>query len=304
MEEDYDFRDGDCFYLSDFEEDSNHVLELDDRIYASDFEEDLEYIVGVEEFLQGTHEGGGALASTSTLEGAYFQHSDSESENEGDEEDGGGLHEVGNEHADCATDNLREFLDEPSLPSFEDVPIETFPKYVHFTRTSKQLMIHCLKEGIFPTFDQIREVDISFRPLAKLHGRSIDANDAFHTTKRWEKLQEKLKLVECIDGIALSPMSDTKDRLIPPIEHWCSIVQNSHVDGGGKHLSPTSTFSALREKWSTDSKVGGILASFVESCLQSCQICKHAKFWDEVHQVPLEHLHVTLDAICTKHIVL
>jgi hypothetical protein len=34
MEEDYDFRDGDCFYLSDFEEDSNHVLELDDRIYA------------------------------------------------------------------------------------------------------------------------------------------------------------------------------------------------------------------------------------------------------------------------------
>jgi hypothetical protein len=55
MEEDYDFRDGDCFYLSDFEEESNHVLELDDRIYASDFEEDLEYIVGVEEFLQGTH---------------------------------------------------------------------------------------------------------------------------------------------------------------------------------------------------------------------------------------------------------
>jgi hypothetical protein len=145
MEEDYDFRDGDCFYLSDFEEESNHVLELDDRIYASDFEEDLEYIVGVEEFLQGTHEGGGALASTSTLEGAYFQHSDSESENEGDEEDGGGLHEVENVYANFATDNLYEFLDEPSLPSFGNVPIETFSKYVHFTLTSKQLVIDCLK---------------------------------------------------------------------------------------------------------------------------------------------------------------
>ena len=80
-------------------------------------------------------------------------------------------------------------------------------------------MNDCLKKGIFPTFDQIREVDVRFRPLAKLHGHSIDANDAFSTTKRWEKLQEKLKLVECNDGISLSPISDTNDRLIPPIEH-------------------------------------------------------------------------------------
>jgi hypothetical protein len=38
MEEDYDFQDGDCFNLSDFEEESNHALGLDDCIYASDFE--------------------------------------------------------------------------------------------------------------------------------------------------------------------------------------------------------------------------------------------------------------------------
>jgi hypothetical protein len=245
MEEDYDFRDGDCFILSDFEEESDHALGLDDCIYASDFEEDLEHVVGVEEFLQGTR---------------------------------GGLYEVGNVHADFASDNLCEFLDEPSLPSFEDVPIETFPKYVHFTVSSKQLMIDCLKECVFPTFDQIREVDTSFCPLAKLHGRSIDANDAFHTTKRWEKLQEKLKLVECTNGISLFPISDTKDRLIPPIEHWCSIVQNSHVDSAGKHLSPTSTFASLREKWSICINVGGIHTSFIEACLQSCQTCQDAKW--------------------------
>jgi hypothetical protein len=183
MEEDYDFQDGDCFYLSNFEEESDHVLELDDYIYASDFEEDLEYVVGVEEFLQGTRGGGGAFASTSTLEGAYFQHSDSKLEYEGDEEDGG-------RHADFASDNFCEFLDEPCLPSFEDVPIETFPKYDHFTITSKQLMIDCLKEGIFPTFDQTCKVDVCFRPPAKLHGRSIDANDTFHTTKRWQNFKK------------------------------------------------------------------------------------------------------------------
>jgi hypothetical protein len=103
---------------------------------------------------------------------------------------------------------------------------------------------------------------LSVHPLAKLHGCSIDASDAFHTTKRWEKLQEKLKLVECIDGIVLSPMKDTKGRLILLIVHWCSIMQNAHIDSSGKHLSPTSIFCALHEKWSIDNKVRGILASF------------------------------------------
>ena len=108
------------------------MLGLNDYIYASNFEEDLEHVVGVEEFLQGTCGGSGAFASTSTLEGAYFQLSDSKLENKGDEEDGEGLHEVENVHADFAINNLREFLDEPSLPSFEDVSIKTFSKYVHF----------------------------------------------------------------------------------------------------------------------------------------------------------------------------
>ena len=119
-------------------------------------------------------------------------------------------------------------------------------------------MIDCLKEGIFPTFDQIHEIDTSFRPLAKLHGCSIDTNDAFHTTKRWEKLQEKLKLVECTKGISLSPISNTKDSV-------------------GKHLSPTSIFAAHCEKWNTCIKVGGIHTSFIEACLQSCQTCQDAK---------------------------
>jgi hypothetical protein len=51
-------------------------------------------------------------------------------------------------------------------------------------------MIDCLKEGIFPTFDQTCKVDVCFRPPAKLHGRSIDANDTFHTTKRWQNFKK------------------------------------------------------------------------------------------------------------------
>jgi hypothetical protein len=149
------------------------------------------------------------------------------------------------------------------LPSFEDVPMRPSQSVFTLCLQANNLWLILWKKVFFPIFNQIREVDANFRLLAKLHGRSIDANNAFHTTKRCEKLQEKLKLVECINGIALFSMSDTKNRLIPPIEHWCSIVQNSHVDSTGKHLSPKSTFNALHEKWSTNIKVGGIQASSI-----------------------------------------
>ena len=81
-------------------------------------------------------------------------------------------------------------------------------------------------------------------------------------------------------------------------------MQNSHVDSTDKHLLLTSTFNAVRVKWSTNIKVGGMHALFIETCLQSYHTCQDAKWWDEVYQVSLEHLCVILDAIFTKYIIL
>jgi hypothetical protein len=44
-------------------------------------------------------------------------------------------------------------------------------------------MIDYLKGGYFIDFDQILEINASFCQLAKLHGRFIDANNAFHTSR-------------------------------------------------------------------------------------------------------------------------
>ena len=72
------------------------------------------------------------------------------------------------------------FIDEPTLPSFADVPIESFSKFVHFTNASRDLIIKCLQGGFVPTFNQIRESDASFKPLSYTHGRSINLNDSHH----------------------------------------------------------------------------------------------------------------------------
>jgi hypothetical protein len=67
------------------------VLAVDDYVYVLDFGEELEYVVEMEELLQDAHGSSTTFASISILEGAYFQHSYSKTENKGDEEDGGGL---------------------------------------------------------------------------------------------------------------------------------------------------------------------------------------------------------------------
>jgi hypothetical protein len=289
------------------EEDSEFLG--DDFFYPSDFEEELEYVVEVEEILECAIGSTTEFASTSIFGETYFTLSDYESEcegdKEGDEESDGGLHEVDNDPLYFSTDNTGINVDEYSLPSFAHVPIETFPKYVHFTIASQKLMIECFEGQMFPTFDQIREANASFRPLSKSHGHSIVVNDTFHTIERWKKLQENVKLVRVNDRIALAPSRhDQKGRRIPPIEHWCSIVEKSHVDTTGKHLPLSSTLVAIREDRSTDNRVGGIHTSYVENCFHSCDICKQTKFWDEVHKVPHQLLNATLDEICTKYVVL
>jgi hypothetical protein len=164
------------------EEDSEFLG--DDFFCSSDFEEELEHVVGVEEILECAIGSTTEFTSTSTFGETYYTLSDYESEYKGDEEGheegDGGFHKVDNDHLYFSTDNTGINVDEYSLPSFVYIPIETFPKYVHFTIASQKLMIECLEGQMFPTFDQIREADASFRPLSKSCGRSIDVNDVFH----------------------------------------------------------------------------------------------------------------------------
>jgi hypothetical protein len=230
------------------EEDSEFLG--DDFFYPSDFEEELEHVIGVEEILECAIGSTTQFASTSTFGKTYFTLLDSKSECEGDEkgdeEGDGGLHEVDNDLLYFSTDNTGINIDEYSLSSFAHVPIETFPKYVHFTIASKKLIIECLGGQMFPTFDQIRETDASFRPLSKSHGRSLDVNDVFHTIERWKKLQANVKLIGVNDGIALAPSRhDQKGRRIPFIKHWYSIVEKSHVDATGKYLPLSSTLTSI-----------------------------------------------------------
>ncbi len=106
-----------------------------------------------------------------------------------------------------------------SSSSFEDIPIETFPKYVHFTLQSITLMIDCIRGGYFPSFHQIYETNPFFCPLSNLHGRFTINNMEAHTIERWKKIQGKLKVVEVFSVFALSPLKDTNDRQISPIEY-------------------------------------------------------------------------------------
>lgn len=287
-------------------EDDGDYME-DDNFYPSDFEDDASELVGVKEFLQGVHEGGVTSVEDSTFQETYFLSSNGDSDFE--EEDGGdeilepweNLIVNGVEHINVGTpSHSHDFTS--SL--FEDIPIETFPTYVHFTLQSITLMVDCIRRAYFPSFQQIQEANPLFCPLSKDHGRLIETKFEAFSIERWKKLKMKLKVVEVLDGFALSPSYDEKNRQIPPIEYWHSIVHRGHVDENGKHRSFSLTKDTIRTQWSTDLKVGGIHASFIQNCINSCEVCQEKKIWDEVVIVPLEDLSVTLDSICTKHIVL
>ena len=140
-------------------------------------------MVGMEEILECAIGSTSGFASTSIFGETYFNISDYESKSEGDEEDekiDGQWQGIDNDPPHFSIANNRIYVDESSRLFFEHVPIETFPKYVHIIIASKKLMIECLEGQVFPTFDQICEVDLSFYPFSKSHGCSIDVNDVFH----------------------------------------------------------------------------------------------------------------------------
>jgi hypothetical protein len=139
------------------------------------------------------------------------------SESEGDEEKWEELEDSGG-HGNSSHDHFMDDIQEPSLPQFEHVLINTFPKYVHFTHSSIKLMVECLQGSFFPTYSQIHEADAEFIPLLTDHGRPTTTKIQFHTIDWWKELQGKLKVVQSCDGMAISPVNDAQNRVIPPLE--------------------------------------------------------------------------------------
>lgn len=220
----------------------------DDSYYPSNYEDDVEYILGVEDLLFGSSIDHQSTSYTTTKD-VYFHLSDFESSFDSDEDmehmhggDGGW-------ESSSLTSDLAHSIDESSKPLFDHVPIESCTKSIQFTLASRDLMIHCLRSQRFPTFLEIREADINFGPLPQSHGRVIDMNDPYHTQARWMKLQGSLKLIESIDGVGLSIANDTKEREICHYGMWSSIVSSSHVTSSGKHLPLGTTTSTIRKKW-------------------------------------------------------
>ena len=58
----------------------------DDNFYPSDFDDDLNELVGVEEFLQGVHEKSNTSARSSTFQETYFLSSNGESDMDEEED--------------------------------------------------------------------------------------------------------------------------------------------------------------------------------------------------------------------------
>jgi hypothetical protein len=276
----------------------------DDLFYASDFEDDLNDLVEVENFLRSVDENKDEFRETVGFQEAYFKSNWELDDDEEEDDETNAKHELPTVMGDELDDITSPNLTYESSSLFENISIQTFPKYVHFTINSLQLMINCLQNGGSPTYNQIHEADFSFVPLPTIYGRSTKSKEEYHTIERWKALQKKLKVVEGIEGFGLSPLNDSKGRKIPPKELWRTIVLNGHIDNNRKHLSQTLTLYAIRDQWSTDIYVGGIPAVYIRDCISSCEGCKKHNIWDETHNVSLEFLDESLDSLCKEHRVL
>ena len=73
-------------------------------------------------------------------------------------------------------------------------------------------MMKCLQCGFVPIFNEICESNANFKALSHTHGRPIDSNDSYHIIKRWQNIQESVKVINIVDRLRLSPLKDSKDR--------------------------------------------------------------------------------------------
>lgn len=94
------------------------------------------------------------------------------------------------------------------------------------------------------------------------------------------------------------------DRQILSIQSWCLIVKKYHIVSNGIHLSLTLTMNTIRTQWNTDISVRGIYTFFNCNCMNSYEICREVKNWDEIIMIFQNNLNVILDTFCSKYIVL
>ena len=144
----------------------------------------------------------------------------------------------------------------------------------------------------------------NFCPLSNLHGRFTIDNMETNTIERYKKIKKKLKVVQVFGVFALSLFREVNDRQILPIEYWRSIVHKWYVNRIEKHLLIFLTTNVIYTQWNTDINMEGINSSFVQDCVNHCEVSQKRKIWDEVVTVLFENLSATLDVLCTQHIVL
>lgn len=96
---------------------------------------------------------------------------------------------------------------------------------------------------------------------------SLDSNDSHHVIEQWQNIQENVKVIILV----ISPLKDSKYREILSTKNWNVIVQFSHVDFCGKHLTFCTVLPKIRKNSSIDTRVGGISSTYVEQYLQSCK---------------------------------
>lgn len=137
------------------EDDGDHIKY--DNFYPSDFEDDLNELIGVEEFLKGVYERSNTNIESLTFQKTYLLSSKGGSGMNEEE----GVEKILEPWQDLLVKYIEHMNIGNSTPhgffssSFEDISIETFPKYVHFILQSITLMINCIRGGYFPSFYQI-----------------------------------------------------------------------------------------------------------------------------------------------------
>lgn len=268
----------------------------DDDFYASDFEEELDHVLGVEEFFGGVFQHEDVLPSSNVHDDLFYP-----SDFESDVEDKGDVQEL--LEGVLAEEGLSSTGVESPLPFFDNVPIQCNLRQIQLNYASKELLIASIESTLIPSFTQIREVYPTFRPFPTHHGRIVHVDDVFHNVKRWTRLQEGVKLIDVDGEVGLTPKGDPNGRLVPCVEEWSSLVQTHHIDKYGKHLALRPTIDSIRRTWSTDVIFGGISKAYIEVCIKSCTTCQPKQVWDEVHSINPELLSHTLDQICEKYIV-
>ena len=120
----------------------------------------------MEEFFQGVHERSDTYIGSSTFQETYFLSSNEESDIDDEKnlekilESWEDLSVEGIEHMNIGTPTPHRF----TSSFFEDISIEIFLKYVHFTLQSEALMIDCIRGGHFLSFYQLHEANYFFVP--------------------------------------------------------------------------------------------------------------------------------------------